>query len=74
VGANGNSDYVLPADSIVADTAAPTGNQVLPVTINPADGKGVYLFTATEKLIETGAGDTNLKWGIPASLRTAFLL
>ena len=58
-GANGKSDYVLP-EGVINDnsTASPSNDQVLPVTI----AKPVYLYTATEKVIDTGAENTNLKW------------
>ena len=60
-GANAHSDYVLPAGVISDNSAAvPTSDQVLPVKI--ADGQKVYLFTAEEKLINTGANNTDLKW------------
>ena len=60
-GANGHSDYVLPA-GVIDDksTADPTKDQVLPVTI--ATSQKVYLYTASEKVIETGAAATNLQW------------
>ena len=56
-GANGKSDYVLPAGAVTEATAAPSANLVLPVT--PAN---VKLFTATEQVIETGTAATNLNW------------
>ncbi len=60
-GANGESDYVLPSGVINDNsTAEPSKDQVLPVTI--ASGQKVYLYTATEKVIDTGTGDTNLIW------------
>lgn len=60
-GANGESDYVLPKDVINDNsTAEPSKDQVLPVTI--ATNQKVYLYTATEKVIDTGTGDTNLIW------------
>lgn len=60
-GANSHSDYVLPA-GVIDDksTATPSLDQVLPVSI--ASGKNVYLYTASEKVIETGAAATNLQW------------
>ncbi|MBR0485240.1 MAG: hypothetical protein IJJ69_10755 [Oscillospiraceae bacterium] len=60
-GANGESDYVLPQNVINDNsTATPSLDQVLPVTI--AEGQKVYLYTATEKVIDTGTADTNLIW------------
>ncbi len=60
-GANGKSDYVLPAGTINDNsTAEPSQDQVLPVTI--AENQKVYLYTATEKVIDTGTENTNLKW------------
>lgn len=60
-GANGKSDYVLPQNVINDNsTASPSNDQVLPVTI--ANGQKVYLYTATEKVIETGTDAANLKW------------
>ena len=56
-GANGNSDYVLPTGAVTETTAAPSEDQVLPVT--PAS---VYLYTATEQVIDTGSAATNLQW------------
>ena len=49
-GANGNSDYVLPA-GVIDDksTSTPSKDQVLPVAI--AGGQAVYLYTATETLV-----------------------
>ena len=61
-GANGESDYVLPKDVINDNsTAEPSKDQVLPVTI--ASEQKVYLYTATEKVIDTGStAGTNLIW------------
>ena len=60
-GANGHSDYVLPAGTINDhSTASPSLDQVLPVTI--AEGKKVYLYTASEQVINTGSAATDLKW------------
>jgi len=60
-GANGESDYVLPSGVINDNsTAEPSKDQVLPVTI--ATNQKVYLYTATEKVIDTGTADTNLIW------------
>ncbi|MEE5992703.1 MAG: BsaA family SipW-dependent biofilm matrix protein [Oscillospiraceae bacterium] len=60
-GANGESDYVLPSGVIDDNsTAEPSKDQVLPVTI--ATNQKVYLYTATEKVIDTGTADTNLIW------------
>lgn len=56
-GANGKSDYVLPAGAVTEATAAPSANLVLPVTL-----ANVKLFTATEQVIETGTAATNLNW------------
>ena len=58
-GANGKSDYVLPSGVINDNNAAtPSLDQVLPVTI--AEGQNVYLYTATEKVLDTG--DDKLIW------------
>lgn len=61
-GANGKSDYVLPKNVINDNsTASPSLDQVLPVTI--AENQKVYLYTATEKVIDTGStAGTNLIW------------
>ena len=61
-GANGKSDYVLPQNVINDNsTATPSLDQVLPVTI--AENQKVYLYTATEKVIDTGStAGTNLIW------------
>jgi predicted ribosomally synthesized peptide with SipW-like signal peptide len=60
-GANSHSDYVLPA-GVIDDksTATPSLDQVLPVTI--ATGQKVYLYTASEQVIETGTAAANLQW------------
>ena len=58
-GANEHSDYVLPAGTINDNsTATPSQDQVLPVTI--ASEQKVYLYTATEKVLDTG--DDKLNW------------
>ncbi len=58
-GANGKSDYVLPAGTINDNsTAEPSKEQVLPVTI--AENQKVYLYTAAEKVLDTG--DDKLNW------------
>jgi hypothetical protein len=60
-GANGHSGYVLPTGVIDDNsTATPSKDQVLPVKI--AENQKVYLYTATEKVIDTGAADTSLIW------------
>ncbi len=60
-GANGKSDYVLPVGTINDNsTAEPSKEQVLPVSI--AEDKEVYLYTVAEKVIDTGAANTNLIW------------
>jgi len=55
----GNSDYVLPADA-VTETKTSSGDLVLPVTV-AADK--VYMYTASEKVIETDtSGNDKLVW------------
>ncbi len=64
-GANGHSDYVLPTGAVTENnSAAPSADQVLPVTV--AANK-VYLYTASEQVINTGVGDTNLIWAYDAA-------
>ena len=59
-GANGESDYVLPSGVINDNsTATPSLDQVLPVTI--ASEKKVYLYTATEKVLDASETD-KLNW------------
>lgn len=66
IGANGHSDYVLPEGTINDNsTATPSKDQVLPVTIN--EGKKVYLYTASEKVINTGSTENDLKWTYDAT-------
>ena len=61
-GANTHSDYVLPADVINDNsTAAPSSDQVLPVTI--ASGNHVYLYTASETVLQT----SDLDWTYDSS-------
>lgn len=59
-GANGHSDYVLPAGTIDDNsTATPSKDQVLPVKI--ANEQKVYLYTATEKVLDA-SGTDKLNW------------
>lgn len=61
-GANAHSDYVLPAGVINDNsTATPSSDQVLPVTI--ADAKKVYLYTASETVLQT----SDLSWTYDAT-------
>ncbi len=58
-GAIGKSDYVLPAGAIT-ETKTTNGDLALPVTINTDK---VYMYTASEKVIETAeSGNNNLLW------------
>ena len=60
-GANGKSDYVLPSGVIKDNsTAEPSKDQVLPVTIE--DEQKVYLYTATEKVLDTGSDKLSWKY------------
>ena len=61
VGANGHSDYVLPAGTINDNsTATPSSDQVLPVKI--ATGKQVFLYTASEQVLDNATNKLNWKY------------